>query len=611
MKEKKSHRSIFQNLIQYRHNSILIRNFGLVFFMMLLPLLLLILIVRTNMDEIVQQEISEANNNSLTITAKTMDSILDQIFSFAYFMEKSDSYKWLYMSEESELIERYDDIYEDRIRSYSLIEMYIDSIYIYLEKKELVLNKDQGGGKVFSSEEIEDSSWLKYYKEYMQEGETGNYIFCYRNKNGYYPRLLTMMCLDRIEKNTVQGAVVVNIDLRKLNQHLGLSKNSELKFYTIDEEGYLYYTNEEELLSEDAKVPDNMDFLWKEDLTESQIREMNGASYVISMQKSTNWGFRYVLCSPMSFYEERMERVDMIIQTIVILTIVMGILVAYIVTLHSFAPIQRIMNEISIQNTVEEVFLEEQFINKDEDEDVKNELQYITRTVRETGRKNKRLKMESEVWMKKLNNAQMLALQSQINPHYLYNTLDAINWDAIEQLGSDNSVSEMITDLAQFLRIGLQRSSYLIQISEELEHAKLYVRILKARYEDSIRVEWDVDDAILSYKVIRLSVQPLIENALEHGLRPKRYEGTIWIRGGVMDDIVYLSVEDDGVGMEEEDCIAFNCELMTNYEADSDHVGVRNVNQRMKILFGDDYGVNLTRRRGGGMIVRLIFPKCE
>ena len=200
----------------------------------------------------------------------------------------------------------------------------------------------------------------------------------------------------------------------------------------------------------------------------------------------------------------------------------------------------------------------------------------------------------------------MLAIQNSI-----YNTLDMINWDAVRQLGSGNSVSQMISTLAQFLRIGLSRGSYLVGISEEMEHAKLYTRIIEARYEGMIRVKWDIDEEILLYKTVRLTLQPLIENAVSHGLKPKRYQGNIVIRGGVVEDFLYLVVEDDGIGMSNEQCVVLNHELMENYEDKNEHIGIRNVNQRIKILFGDEYGISLRAKTDGGLIVWVIMPKLK
>ena len=161
------------------------------------------------------------------------------------------------------------------------------------------------------------------------------------------------------------------------------------------------------------------------------------------------------------------------------------------------------------------------------------------------------------------------------------------------------------------MRIGLSRGSYLVGISEEMEHAKLYTRIIEARYEGTIHVRWDIDEEIFLYKTVRLTLQPLIENAVSHGLKPKRYKGNIVIRGGMVEEFVYLVVEDDGIGMENAQCVALNHELMENYDGKSEHIGIRNVNQRIKILFGEEYGISLRAKEDGGMIVRMIMPKLK
>lgn len=608
MEKKKSYGSIFRNIIRYKHNSILLRNFGLVVIMMVLPMLTVTMIVKENMSEITQQEIREANNNSLATTARTMDAVIDKMFSFSYYLTMNQEFNLLYLSELDDVLEEYRDVYENKVRFNMLIEEYMDSVYIYLEPSNAVLYNEKLESKMSMAavpvEEMTDLSWMHYYEACPADS---NYVLCSRMKNDFYPYLMTMVYPVRAGKSS-RGAVVINVDMRKLNRYLGYESGSETRFYMVGKDGQVYYSNQEELIEEGSQAPQYLDFVWEEENPEV-TREIEGATYIVSMMESDSYDCKYVLYTPVTMYEKQIDRVDDYIRNMFVVTLLLGIVVAYIVTVHSFVPIQRIMNEVNAPDSEEEGLKEESFLS--EESDAENEISYITRMVKQSRIRNNRFKIETENWMKKLNDAQMVALQSQINPHYLYNTLDMINWDAVEQLGDGNSISDMISALAQFLRIGLERSSYLIGIAEELEHAKLYVKIIEARYAGSIRVQWDIDENILNYKMLRLTLQPLIENAVSHGLRPRRYMGEITVRGDIVNNIICLAVEDNGVGMDTEKCVVMNNELLNHYEENSQHIGIRNVNQRMKILFGDDYGVNLTPNDSGGLTVRMIFPQME
>jgi two-component system sensor histidine kinase YesM len=236
----------------------------------------------------------------------------------------------------------------------------------------------------------------------------------------------------------------------------------------------------------------------------------------------------------------------------------------------------------------------------------KNELQLITSLIQNTQKQHSRLKLELDERMEKLNNAQLRALQSQIDPHFIYNTLDTVNWMAIDRLGMSNEVSEMVSALANLLRSSLTRSAYLVTVADELEQARMYVKILETRYKDKLTVNWDIDEDVLSCRIIKLCLQPLIENAIKHGLHPKRFIGTVTVTGRRLDKSVVLSVIDDGVGISEEECARLNSHLKTDYQEDEGHLGIRNVNQRIKILFGDKFGVVLTPVDAGACATVVI-----
>ena len=140
----------------------------------------------------------------------------------------------------------------------------------------------------------------------------------------------------------------------------------------------------------------------------------------------------------------------------------------------------------------------------------------------DTQSKNESLKQEVEERMASLHNAQILALQSQINPHFMFNTLEAIGDTMVLLLGRENEATDMIQNLAILLRISLSTDTYIVPLRDELEHVKLYMQLMEFRYQGDIHYSIEVPDAMLSLSVVKLTLQPLIENAIQHGLRPKQ-----------------------------------------------------------------------------------------
>jgi len=312
------------------------------------------------------------------------------------------------------------------------------------------------------------------------------------------------------------------------------------------------------------------------------------------------FGGYYVLFSPREYYHDRLELTRQYVIRNCIWTFVGCMVIACVLSAYSYRPIRRIINEIEIGENVRDEFISEKHRV--------DEIQYISDMIRNAKRKNATLKLEVEEWIEQLGHAQVQALQSQINPHFLYNTLDSINWMVMERLGKESEVSEVIYSLAKLLRMSMKRSSYLIPLEEELEHARVYLELLNIRYPDKITIHWEVEPSLMEIKVVRLCLQPIIENAVMHGLKKQRYCGDIFIKGEIVNDVLAIRIEDNGVGMCREDCLNINRELETDYQIVDNHVGIRNVNQRMKILFGEDYGVRLRPRDHGGLVVVLCFP---
>ena len=200
--------------------------------------------------------------------------------------------------------------------------------------------------------------------------------------------------------------------------------------------------------------------------------------------------------------------------------------------------------------------------------------------------------------------AELKALQAQINPHFLYNVLDSINWMAI-RAGVMN-ISDMVTDLGQFYRIGLSRGREIISIREELEHVKTYLKIQKVRFEETLKVVIDIQEEILDYPIVKSTLQPIVENAIIHGILTKpSQEGTIKIIGEKRDAQILIKIIDDGAGV---DFKKVNYILSDPKSHFSKGFGIRNVNERIKLYFGGEYGVEIKREQDKWTVVEILLP---
>ncbi|WP_230399457.1 sensor histidine kinase [Novisyntrophococcus fermenticellae] len=204
-----------------------------------------------------------------------------------------------------------------------------------------------------------------------------------------------------------------------------------------------------------------------------------------------------------------------------------------------------------------------------------------------------------------LRKTELNALQAQINPHFLYNTLDAIAWMCEE--GKNEDAEEMVNSLARLFRISISKGHELIPIEKEVQHAMSYLKIEKYRYKNQFTYSFDVQEECLPYLCNKITLQPIIENAIYHGVNQMLDEGEIQIRIYQNDEDIVFEIEDNGVGMSEEQCH----EIMHREAGDKTGIGIKNVNDRIKIYFGENYGLSIKSELDEGTCVTIRVPKVE
>ena len=197
-------------------------------------------------------------------------------------------------------------------------------------------------------------------------------------------------------------------------------------------------------------------------------------------------------------------------------------------------------------------------------------------------------------------------MQAQINPHFLYNTLDAIMWLAEEKKTDD--VVSMVNSLSEFFRTTLSKGKDYITVKEEESHVESYLEIQRFRYQDIMDYEINIDEELYPYMIPKLTLQPLVENALYHGIKNKRGKGIIKIRGWKEGKRIFLEVSDNGIGMSEEALNKLRRSMYgINGEVDESGFGLVNVNQRLQYYYGEEYGVYFESEENKGTEATVII----
>lgn len=202
--------------------------------------------------------------------------------------------------------------------------------------------------------------------------------------------------------------------------------------------------------------------------------------------------------------------------------------------------------------------------------------------------------------------SEIKVLQAQINPHFLYNTLDALNWKAVQH--QDAEMTTLIRSLCDFYRISLSNGDEFIPIKDEIKHVECYLKIQSIRFKNQFTYDLEVEPHLLSMYCLKILLQPLIENAITHGLRPLDHPGKIHIRIFTQDNNIIMTVEDNGVGMSEQMLDEVNNGLSNQA---LHKYGLYNINQRIRLTYGETYGIHIQSQLNSGTKVTVTIPQIK
>ena len=351
-------------------------------------------------------------------------------------------------------------------------------------------------------------------------------------------------------------------------------------------------------LLEDGSPRFSYDRYWdSHELTKGQIGH-HKIYYMIDRIRNTDWEMVTVI--PESDLLDGALRVQFIVVLIMLIFI---ILTSICGTMIISWIVRRIEYLVGSMQTVQSGDLDIHLENDCKDEIGVLYDNYNTMIERTTMLMDEQYKMGQ-----KLKSAELKALQSQINPHFLYNTLDMINW--LAHAGRTGEICKAVIALSKYYRLILNRGEDVLTLEKELSHVSYYIRIQDIRYPGKLTYIQNVAPEIMNGVVPKIILQPLVENAIVHGIFEKKgKQGTIKISGWLEpDNMIRLVIEDDGIGMTAE---TLSHVLDGTIRSTGSGYGVKNVNARIKLMFGEAYGLTYESREGDGTKVTICFPKQE
>lgn len=395
-----------------------------------------------------------------------------------------------------------------------------------------------------------------------------------------------------------RGVLLVDLDysiISDVMEQLNDKENGQY-FYLADRDGNLIYHPKAVQIQHGFKDENQKKIVALDDGIYSDC--LNGENRQIIVGTVAYTGWRLVGVIPESASTPSIRRFRYFIFAALTLLIMMMLLVNRIVAKRISSPITRLSESVKDYEAGSEPSI---YIGGS------SEIRHLGLSVQKSYEQIDELMKEIVKQQNKRRKSEIAALQSQINPHFLYNTLDSITW--MIESGRDQEAVTMISELARLLRISLSKGRTIISLEDEFQHSKSYMNIQKVRYKERFQVEFDIEPEVMQCATVKLIVQPVLENAIYYGVgeMDSDDEGKIIIRGQKKGEDIYISVIDNGFGMSQE---TIN-EIFSGKERKSKRgsgVGIINVHTRIQLLFGPEYGLSIESELDEGTTVTLHLP---
>ncbi len=585
MKEQKS---LWHYIRQYKFGSLLVRNFGFIFLLVIAPMLFVSGYGYRQLSNTTNEHMASMNaellEKSVAVTDNVMQDLSEQLSQVMVLPAVSRTLAGFPHSTGSAVQEIIDWIGQSP---------FIENVYLYSAVNGIIYDL-RSGRDMYVHQVTEKANW---YHLYNQGRITSPHVLVDKDKNIYFCGPVS----DR-EGNPL-GLVVFDIQMQKIQELLereGLLQSSI--FFLAGLDGSIIYCNrQDENALSDRELSRLRDMFSGVTPGSTEIFHRRNTEFV-SVASSICKSWNYVLTTDLSGYDKSVETLGNFLINSILVSLLTGIVAAYVITLITYRPVKKIVDVIDKSDNLHVTSRET------------NELLYITNNILNTLSSRNRAVTELEERIQALRKAQSLALQFQINPHFLYNTLETIKWCSVEEIGMGSRTSKLLTKVAKLYRYGLETGNVILTLREELQFLSLYLDICNARYGDSIRFNLEIDEVLYPCRMVKMSVQPLIENAIQHGLKPYGYKGEITIKAYVENDCLCIAVENDGQSLDNAGIRSINQNLQARTVWDSKKVGLLNVNERVKLLYGDRYGVTLSvitdgESRGVRSVVTFPYDK--
>lgn len=415
---------------------------------------------------------------------------------------------------------------------------------------------------------------------------------------GERPWVITMSrgIANLVGSRSSKGAVFIDLNYSAISELCDQNSIGDKGYvFIVDQDGNIVYHPQQQQLYNELQT-ENIDAVMNAKTDTVTVgKGEHEKIYTISRSEKTGW--TVVGCMNVAELLKGSRQAQRVYVVCAAGLIVLALILSRLLARNITYPIQRLRDSMKKVQTGE-------FPTIDLEVSSENEIGSLTKSFNVMTHRIQELMAQNIHEQEQKRKSELKALQSQINPHFLYNTLDSIIWMAEGK--KNEEVVLMTASLARLLRQSISNEDELVSIGQEAEYARSYLTIQKMRYKDKLEFQIDISPAIFGVKIIKLVLQPIIENAIYHGLKYKDSKGFLIVRGYQEGEKAVLEVEDNGVGMDEETLSHIFEKHKVNYH--SNGVGVYNVQKRLKLYYGEEYGIVYKSKKNEGTRAVITIP---
>lgn len=456
---------------------------------------------------------------------------------------------------------------------------------------------NEGTQEINPNLDIQSQEWYQKAMKCEEYGLTSSHV--QHIVEGERPWVITLS--RRIPNNlkgekSSDGVFFIDLNYSAISELCDQNSIGEKGYvFILDEEGNIVYHPQQQQLYNELQT-ENIDMVMNADsdtvLTDNGD---NGKLYTISRSEKTGW--TVVGCVNVGELLKGSRQAQSIYLMVAVILVIVALLISSVIAKNITLPIQRLRDSMARVQTGDFEAADVEVVSENEIGSLTTSFNVMTHRIQEL--------MEQNIYeQKEKRKSELKALQSQINPHFLYNTLDSIIWMAEGK--KNEEVVLMTASLARLLRQSISNEDEVVSVGQEVEYARSYLTIQKMRYKDKLEFQITVAPEISRVHIIKLVLQPIIENAIYHGLKYKESKGLLKLHGYAEGGNAVLEIIDNGVGMDKERLDHIFEQHKVNYH--SNGVGVYNVQQRLQLYYGKNYGITYESRPGKGTKATITIP---